>query len=73
MIQLDWYTKSILTVIAVCLSYFALRDLTSTPKAYAYGKEPVDVNIVSINGSSFGVLDVSTYRPALPVKIMNAD
>lgn len=63
----DLYTKAVLTVIAICLSIIAIKDLEIFPKAYAdnpsanvktnpnYGLIPlggtIDVNIVDINTS----------------------
>jgi len=70
----DFYTKTILTVIAACLSAIVLRDapIVSTAHAQArygttYGAHPglensVDVNIVAVGGKSI------LYGAAVPVK-----
>ena len=44
----DLYSKAVLTVIATCLLYFVVKDAI-TP-AHALNGQPVDVNLVSING-----------------------
>ncbi len=59
----DLYTKTILTIIAICLLYSAGRDM-AVP-AYADRKDIVDVNIVAVSGNR-----ISVYDKALPVKIV---
>jgi hypothetical protein len=59
----DLYTKTILTIIAICLLYSASRDMVVP--AYADRKDIVDVNIVAVSGNRIGV-----YDKALPVKIV---
>ena len=59
----DLYTKTILTIIAICLLYFAGRDMVVL--AYADRKDIVDVNIVAVSGNRIGV-----YDKALPVKVV---
>jgi hypothetical protein len=58
----DLYTKTILTIIAVCLLYSAGKDMVVP--AYAARNDVVDVNIVAVSGNRIGV-----YDKALPVKI----
>lgn len=60
----DLYTKTILTIIAICLLYIAGKDMVAL--AYADRKDVVDVNIVAVSGNRIGV-----YDKALPVKILN--
>jgi hypothetical protein len=56
----DLYTKTILTIIAICLLYIAGRDIVAP--VYADRKEIVDVNIAKIDGQYLG-------RVPLTVKI----
>lgn len=54
--RVDLYTKSILTVIAVCLTAIVVRDVPTLPEAHAVsvsdrGKDVVRVQIVSIDES----------------------
>jgi hypothetical protein len=48
----DLYTKTILTIIAICLLYMAGRDMVVP--AYADKKEIIDVNIAKIDGRYLG-------------------
>ena len=48
----DLYTKTILTIIAICLMYIAGKDLMMP--AYADKKEVIDVNIAKIDGRYLG-------------------
>ena len=59
----DLYTKTILTIIAICLLYIAGRDMVVP--AYAERKEIIDVNIVAVSGNRIGV-----YDKALPVRVV---
>jgi hypothetical protein len=59
----DIYTKSILTIIAICLLYIVGRDIV-TP-VYADRKEIIDVNIAEIAGKR-----LSLYDATLPVKVV---
>ncbi len=53
--QVDRFTKSVLTVIALCLVWICLRDVPVTSAAHAApsdrGEEVVKVQIVSIDES----------------------
>ena len=60
----DLYTKAVLTVIAGCLVYFVVQDITLIKEAHAESGGVVDVNIVKIDGSS-----VRFSSTALPVRI----
>ena len=57
----DLYTKTVLTIIAVCLLYIAGKD--AVVPAYAERKEIIDVNIARVDGQFLG-------RVPLPVKIV---
>ena len=59
----DLYTKTILTIIAICLLFIAGKDMVAP--AYADKKEIIDVNIVAVSGNRIGV-----YDKALPVKVV---
>jgi hypothetical protein len=48
----DLYTKTILTIIAICLLYIAGKDMVVP--AYADKKEIIDVNISRIDGRNIG-------------------
>jgi len=70
----DTYTKTILTVIAICLVILAAKSfdpgvLVST--AHAETRSIMDVNIARINGMEFGqvIEPPSLNPPAIPVKI----
>ena len=71
----DTYTKIVLTVIAVCLLCLVSKTpvsgtLVSTANAQDYStRRVVDVNIVSIDGKTFGPSQISLLHPALPVQI----
>ena len=62
--KVDLYTKAILTVIANCLVYFVVQDITPIKEAHAESGGVVDVNIVKIDG-----IPVRYSSAALPVKI----
>jgi len=82
--KIDAYTKSILTVIAICLVWICLRDINLFPKAYAAdSNDIVDVRIRAVEktqGQRWDslVLEVSDKMPvevknnaAIPVDIKN--
>jgi hypothetical protein len=60
----DLYTKAVLTVIASCLVYFVVQDITPIKEAHAESGDVVDVNIVKIDGSP-----PRFSSTALPVRI----
>ena len=57
----DLYTKTILTIIAICLLFITGRDMVVP--AYADRNEIIDVNIARINGQYLG-------RVVVPVKVV---
>ena len=78
----DTYTKIILTVIAVCLlclvsktpvsgSFVSNANAQDSSHPLVETRHVVDVNIVSIDGKTFGLSQVSLSGPALPVYIIN--
>ena len=60
----DFYTKSVLTVIASSLVYFVVQDVSPIRDAHAESGGVVDVNIVKIDGSP-----VRFSSTTLPVRI----
>jgi len=76
--KIDLYTKIILTIIAVCLVCLVLNSgnisLVTQAQAQPTGlqaSKPVDVNIVSIDGKTFGPVQISLTEPSLPVQILS--
>ncbi len=67
--KVDLYTKAVLTAIAFCLVYVVVKDVSLVPHAQAQTSGPLNVNIVQIDGKSFGPLDVNVLHPTLPVKV----
>jgi hypothetical protein len=55
--KLDLYTKSILTVIAICLTINVLKDFDIIPKAYA--KEPLKNELNLIQNKNYGLIPVN--------------
>ena len=53
----DLYTKSILTIIAICLLFIAGKDMVVP--AYADRKDIIDVNIAKIDGRNIGRVPLS--------------
>ena len=63
----DQYTKVVLTIIAAALVLLVIKDYAPPLNAKT---ATVDVNIVAIDGQTFGVLQVRALKPALPVQIV---
>lgn len=82
--QIDFYTKLILTVIALCLIWICLRDVKLFPRLYASNPELVDVRIKEIRrepGSGWDPVSIETSvnlptevknTTAIPVDVKNA-
>ena len=69
-LRVDWYTKAVLTVIALALCWFSVKPLFTAKEVAAKPPEMVDVNIAQISGCNlprFG--DPNPSSIALPVKI----
>jgi len=47
--MIDWYTKAVLTVIAICLVVLVVRGSQIIPEAWATGEGVVKVQIVGIS------------------------
>jgi len=69
--QIDAYTRIVLTVIAACLVYMVGKDLTLVPEARAQEGAPVTaVNIVEIGGAPVPAPGNSRYEVSLPVRVL---
>lgn len=69
--NIDAYTKIVLTVIAACLAWMVARDITLVPSAQAQATAAVtDVNIVQIAGSAISAPGNSRYEASLPVTVL---
>jgi hypothetical protein len=55
--KLDLYTKSILTIIAVCLTINVLKDFDIMPKAYA--NEPLKNELNLLQNKNYGLIPVN--------------
>lgn len=69
--QIDAYTRIVLTVIAACLVYMVGKDLSLVPEARAQEGAPVTaVNIVEIGGAPVPAPANSRYEVSLPVRVL---
>ncbi|WP_185144778.1 hypothetical protein [Chryseobacterium sp. SC28] len=55
--KLDLYSKSVLTVIAICLTINVLKDFDIMPKAYA--NEPLKNEIRLLPNKNYGLIPVN--------------
>ena len=70
--NIDTYTKIVLTVIAGCLVYMVARDVTLVPSAHAQaGPVVTDVNIVQIAGSAVSAPGNSRFEASVPVTVLD--
>ena len=70
--NIDAYSKIVLTVIAGCLLYMVARDITLVPSAHAQVESQVtDVNIVQIAGSPVSAPGNSRFEASLPVTVLD--
>ena len=56
--KLDLYTKSILTVIAICLTINVLKDFDIMPKAYA--NDPLKNELNLLPNKNYGLIPVNS-------------
>ena len=69
--NIDAYTRIVLTVIAGCLVYLVAKDLTLVPEARAQEKMAVTpVNIVQIAGAPVSAPRDSNFEVSLPVRVL---
>lgn len=70
--NIDAYTKAVLTVIAACLVWIVLKDANIVTPAHAQTVATVtDVNIVQIGGSPVAAPADDRSIATLPVRVMN--
>lgn len=70
--QIDAYTRIVLTVIAGCLLYMVGKDLALVPAAHAQENAPVTaVNIVEIGGAPVPAPANSRDEVSLPVRVLD--
>lgn len=70
--NIDAYTRIVLTVIAGCLVYFVARDLTLVPDARAQEAPAVTpVNIVQIAGAPVSTPRDTREEVTLPVRVLD--
>ena len=69
--MVDWYTKAVLTIIALALCWFSVKPLFTAKEVIASGeKEVIDVNIVRLGGYAFlGHVASIPDDISLPVRI----
>ena len=65
----DFYTKTILTVIAVCLTIIVLKDFDFIPKAYA--NEPTNKTINELVKTNYAVVPINEDG-SINVKVMSS-
>jgi len=51
--MIDWYTKAVLTVIAICLVVLVVRDSQIIPEVWAADERVVKVQIVGISNRGY--------------------
>lgn len=68
--NIDSYTRIVLTVIAGCLVYMVAKDLTLVPEARAQDSSVTAVNIVQVAGSPVQPPRDSNFETALPVRVL---
>ena len=69
----DLYTKTILTLIAVCLVLIVLKDIDIFPKAYANQPNTPNYGLVPLNDDGSIDVNVKTFNPENTVKIELTD
>jgi hypothetical protein len=70
--NIDAYTRIVLTVIAGCLVYMVAKDLTFVPEARAQEAAAVTpVNVVQIAGSPITAPRDSNFEASLPVRVLD--
>ena len=70
--NIDAYTRIVLTVIAGCLLYLVAKDVTLVPEARAQGSAGITaVNIVQIAGSPVSAPRDSNFETSLPVRVLD--
>lgn len=70
--NVDTYTKGLLTVIAACLVWMCLNGAMPAAQAQAGKPEPTRVVLVDGNGAPIRVLPVMVANPSINVGVTNA-
>jgi len=70
--NIDTYTKGILTVIAGCLVWICLNGAMPAAQAQAGRPEPTRVVLVDANGAAVRVLPVMVANQSVNVEVTNA-
>ncbi|WP_024770633.1 hypothetical protein [Aquimarina macrocephali] len=68
----DTYTKSIITIIAICLVIIVIRDIDIIPKAYANNVPPTNYGLLPINDDGSITVRLSN-TDEIDVNIKNID
>jgi hypothetical protein len=70
--RIDFYTKTVLTVIAVCLVWIAIGGPSLIPAAQAQGSAIQNVRVVGWGNGSSAVADVQVvgWRAPLPLPVI---
>ena len=69
--NIDAYTRIVLTVIAGCLVYMVAKDLAIVPAAHAQDSAAATpVNIVQIAGAPVSTPRDSNFEVSLPVRVL---
>ena len=69
--NVDAYTKGVLTVIAACLVWICFNSATPVAGAQAARPAPAPVVLVDANGTPLTAVPVIVGNPSLPVEVTN--
>ena len=69
--NVDAYTKAVLTIIAACLVWICLNGVTPVAGAQAARPAPAPVILVDANGTPLSAVPVIVGNPSLPVEVTN--
>ena len=69
--QVDWYTKGVLTVIAACLAWLCLNSAMPVAGAQVARPAPTPVTLVDADGVSLKAVPVFVSNDSLPVAVTN--
>ena len=69
--NVDAYTKTVLTIIAACLVWICLNGVTPVARAQATRPAPAPVILVDASGTPLSAVPVIVGNPSLPVEVTN--
>jgi len=69
--NVDAYTKGVLTVIAACLVWICLNGVTPVARAQAARPTPAPVVLVDASGTPLSAVPVIVGNASLPVEVTN--